>query len=251
MTSPDLNEGPRPWLGVAIIVAGVALVLALVAGSAIVLTSGDGGGDGSSDNAGGTESADNKSDAADNGGDNGDDIGGANGDGNGGADGKGNGNGNNGPPESSDGNQAPPSKLADTGRPPSTIEIRPVIDVIPRAKHCGSDGIWCGANGMEAYRLGPAVLRTQDIVEAEARLSDYGEFVVGINLSDSGATKFEAVTRALSKKPSAHDPQLAVVVNDVVISAPAVQGPVPGGEIDISADFTQAEAKRLAAAIDP
>ena len=59
------------------------------------------------------------------------------------------------------------------------------------------------------------------------------------------------MTRALTKKPSAVDPQLAVVVDDVVISAPAVQGPVPGGEIDISAKFTQASAQRLAAAIDP
>lgn len=244
MTSPDFNQGPRPWLGVAIIAAGVALVLALVAGSAIVLTGGDGSGDDSSDNASGTESADNNNGGADSGGG----TGNGNGNGNGG---NGNGNGGNGPAGSPEGSQAPPSELADTGRPPSTIEIRPVIDVIPQAKNCGSDGIWCGANGMEAYRLGPAVLRTQDIVEAEARLSDYGEFVVGITLSDAGATKFEAVTRALSKEPSANDPQLAVVVDDVVISAPAVQGPVPGGEIDISADFTQAEAKRLAAAINP
>ncbi len=237
MTSPDFNQGPRPWLGVAIIVAGVALVLALVAGSAMVLTGGDGSDNGSNDNASGSKSGANNNDAADSGG--------------GSANGKGSGNGDNGGAGSSDGSQAPPSQLADTGRPPSTIEIRPVIDVIPRAKHCGSDGAWCGANGMEAYRLGPVVLHTRDIVDAESRLSDYGEFVVGITLSDAGATKFEAVTRALANEPGPGDPQLAVVVDDVVISAPAVQGPVPGGEIDISADFTQAEANRLAAAINP
>lgn len=247
MTSPDFNQGPRPWLGVAIIVAGVALVLALVAGSAMVLTGGDGSDNGSNDNASGSESGANNNDAADSGG------GSANGNGNGNGSGSGNGSGNgdNGEAGSSDGSQAPPSQLADTGRPPSTIEIRPVIDVIPRAKHCGSDGAWCGANGMEAYRLGPVVLHTRDIVDAESRLSDYGEFVVGITLSDAGATKFEAVTRALANEPGPGDPQLAVVVDDVVISAPAVQGPVPGGEIDISADFTQAEANRLAAAIKP
>jgi preprotein translocase subunit SecD len=240
MTSPDFNQGPRPWLGVVIIAAGVALVLALVAGSAMVLTSGDSG-DSSNDNANASESGGDNNNAADSGGENANGNGGSNE----------NGNGDNGEAGSSDGSQAPPSELADTGRPPSTIEIRPVIEVIPRAKHCGSDGIWCGANGMEAYRLGPAVLRTQDIVEAESRLSDYGEFVVGITLSDAGAAKFEAVTRALAKEPGPGDPQLAVVVDDVVISAPAVQGPVPGGEIDISADFTQAEANRLAAAINP
>src|SRR5918996_1976468 len=209
MTSPEMNQGPRPWLGVTIIVAGVALVLALVAGSAMVLGGGDGSGDDSSDNASRTDSGDNDDRAANSDG----------GDGNGG-------DGGDGSPE---GTQPRPSELADTGRPPATIEIRPVTDVIPRAKSCGSDGIWCGAADLEAYRLGPAVLRTQDIVEAEARISDYGEFVVGITLSDSGATRFEAVTRELTEKPSAVDPQLAVVVDNVVISAPAVQGPIPGG----------------------
>ena len=242
MTSPEPGQGSQQRLGLVILAAGIATVVALLAGSAVVLAGGDGGGDdqsASQSNSSGNEGG------GDGGGDNagGNDAGGGD---TGGNDGDGNdASGSPGPdrPES--------SELADTGRPPSKIEVRPVIEVIPRAKHCGSGWIWCGADNLGDYRLGPAVLQTADIVDAQARLSSYGDFVVGITLSDNGATKFETVTRALTKKPSAVDPQLAVVVDDVVISAPAVQGPVPGGEIDISADFTRAEAEQLAAAIDP
>jgi hypothetical protein len=230
MTTPEPGQGSQQRLGLVILAAGVATVVALLAGSAVVLAGGDDGG--------GDEQSAAQSDA-------GGDEGGRNDAGGGGEAGGGDAAGSPGP------GRPEPSELADTGRPPSTIEIRPVIEVVPRAKHCGSGRIWCGAGNLGDYRLGPAVLQTPDIVDAQARLSSYGDFVVGITLSDSGATKFETVTRALTKKPSAVDPQLAVVVDDVVISAPAVQGPVPGGEIDISAEFTRAEAERLASAIHP
>jgi preprotein translocase subunit SecD len=215
MTAPQSNQGPRPRLGLAILAAGIVAIVALVAGSAVVLAGGDPGGGGGDDQA--------ESDQAEP---------------------------DQGAPGSADPEKPPASELADTGRP-AKIEIRPVVQVIPKAKNCGSNDIWCSADGPEAYRLGPAVLQTADIVNAEARVSSYGDLVVGISLSDSGATKFETVTRELSENAGAVDPQLAVVVDDVVISAPIVQGAIPGGEIDISARFTQAEAEQLAAAIDP
>jgi len=216
MTAPQMNQGPRPWLGVAIIAAGVVMVMLLVAGSAMVLA----GGDGSSNN------PNTASPQA-------------------------------GQPGSAAGSASPqpqtqrPTELAGTGRP-ADIEFRPVLQVIPRAKTCGSGGVWCGAaGGPDAYRLGPAVLSTPDVVSAEARLSSYGQYVVGITLSDVGAAKFEAVTRGLSQNKSTNRPQLAVVVDNVVISAPVVQGVVRGGKIDISAHFTPAQAQRIADEINP
>ena len=213
MTAPQLNQGPRPWLGVAIIAAGVVMILLLVAGSAMVLAGGD--------SSGNPRTASPQP----------------------------------GQPGAAAGSASPehqrPTELAGTGRP-ADIEFRPVLRVIPRAKNCGAGGVWCGAaGGPAAYRLGPAVLSTPDVVNAEARLSSYGEYVVGITLSDEGALKFEAVTRGLSQNTSTTKPQLAVVVDDVVISAPVVQGAVRGGQIDISAHFTQAQAQRLADEIDP
>jgi preprotein translocase subunit SecD len=142
-----------------------------------------------------------------------------------------------------------PSESQDIG-PPATIELRRVLQALPASADCSAADVWCTRSRTEAYRLGPAELRTADFVDAEARVSDYGQWVVGITLSEDGASRFEAVTRELAGNagPTA---QLAIVVDDLVVSAPAVQAPVPGGEIDISADFTQAEAERLAAAIEP
>jgi len=213
MTASQSSPGPRPRLGLAILAAGVVAVVALVAGSAVVLAGGDPGGGG-----GGDQTEPEPDQGA--------------------------------PGSASEPEKPAASELADTGRP-AQIEIRPVVQVIPKAKTCGSDGIWCSADGPEAYRLGPAVLQTADIVNAEARVSSYGDYVVGISLSDLGATKFETVTRELSENAGAVDPQLAVVVGNDVISAPVVQGAIPGGEIDISAEFTEAEAEQLAEAIDP
>jgi preprotein translocase subunit SecD len=137
-----------------------------------------------------------------------------------------------------------------TTGPPAEVELRRVLELLPATADCSAAGVWCTPGRTEAYRLGPAELRTPDIVDAEARFSDYGQWVVGVTLSDQGAARFEAVTRELAANTGA-TAQLAIVVDDVVISAPIVQEAIPGGEIDISANFTPAEAERLAAAIQP
>lgn len=148
--------------------------------------------------------------------------------------------------------QPVPTATAEPSGPPAHIAFRPVLEALPKADDCSKPDLWCTSAPGEtgAYRLGPAAVRTPDIVEATARLSDYGAWVVGITLSDDGAAQFEAVTRELADNTGAQA-QLAIVVDGVVISAPVVQTPVPGAEVDISADFTQAAAERLAAALNP
>lgn len=138
---------------------------------------------------------------------------------------------------------------AEPNEPTAKVELRRVEKVFKRSVDCEAPGIWCSQSG-GGYRLGPAELRTKDIVSAEARISDYGDFVVGVTLSEEGAERFEAVTTELAENTGI-EAQLAIVVNGRVISAPTVQGPIPGGEIDIAAEYTQQEAERLAEAIDP
>src|SRR5262245_56673623 len=131
-----------------------------------------------------------------------------------------------------------PATLTETTEPagpPAQIEFRPVLEMLPKTADCSKTGVWCTPKPTVAYRLGPAAVRTPDIEQASARLSDYGAWVVGITLSDDGAASFEAVTRELSHKTGAQR-QLAVVVNGIVISAPVVQTPIPDGEVDISAN---------------
>jgi preprotein translocase subunit SecD len=143
-----------------------------------------------------------------------------------------------------------PTATSEPPGPPAQIAFRPVLEALPKTADCSKPDVWCTPGRIEAYRLGPAEVRTPDIVEAAARLSDYGQWVVGITLSDRGATRFEAITRELAGNAGARA-QLAIVVDGAVISAPVVQTAIPGGEVDISANFTRAEAERLAAAIDP
>jgi preprotein translocase subunit SecD len=202
MSSPSARQQrPRSRLGVAIIAGGLALVVALVAVSAVSFVGAD-----------------------------------------------------NGSSES----EQPPAPETETTEPanepdgpPAKVELRPVLEVLARPVDCRRPDVWCAEfSTVGGYRLGPAELRTADIVSAAARLSDYGDFVVGVTLSDAGAERFERVTKELAQNTGAQA-QLAIVVDGLVISAPTVQGPIPGGEIDISADFTQEEAERLAAAIDP
>ena len=154
--------------------------------------------------------------------------------------------------ESGPQDRQPPPETAEPSGPPAQIAFRPVLEALPKTDDCSEPDVWCTRTPRTtgAYRLGPAAVRTPEIVEAAARLSDYGAWVVGITLSDEGATRFEAVTRELAGNSGARA-QLAIVVDGVVISAPVVQGPIPGGEIDISADFTRAVAEQLAAEIDP
>jgi preprotein translocase subunit SecD len=145
--------------------------------------------------------------------------------------------------------QASPESAEPSG-PPAQIAFRPVLEALPRTADCSKPDVGCTPGLTEVYRLGPAEVRTPDILEAAARLSDYGAWVVGITLSDEGANRFEAITRELADNTGARA-QLAVVVDGVLISAPIVQTAIPGGKIDISANFTRADAERLAAVIDP
>lgn len=149
-------------------------------------------------------------------------------------------------------NPADPTEPADEpAGPPAKVELRRVLKVLAQPVDCGDAEVWCADdNSVGGYRLGPVELRTKDIVNAEARISDYGDYVVGITLSDAGAGRFEQVTTELAENAGARA-QLAIVVDGRVLSAPEVQSPIAGGEIDIAADFTQATAERLAAAIDP
>src|SRR5262249_61879827 len=63
---------------------------------------------------------------------------------------------------------------------------------------------------------------------------------VNFTLNSAGAKKFAQVTTALVGK------QLAIVLDNVVVSAPTVQNAITGGQGQITGSFTEAEAKNLA-----
>jgi preprotein translocase subunit SecD len=107
--------------------------------------------------------------------------------------------------------------------------------------------------------LGPVALQGTDISGASAVLPSGTTAVstagweVSLNLSSSGAKKFQAITAKLACNQSGSDTrQLAIVLDEVVVSHPQMGDNVQcnvgisGGTAQITGNFTEKEAKDLA-----
>jgi len=83
-------------------------------------------------------------------------------------------------------------------------------------------------------------LHKADIKSVEAK-SDQGLWTVHIVLTDEAAKKFgEITTRAVRK-------HMQIVVENRILMAPIVMTPIMKGEVAISGNFTEAEAREMAA----
>ena len=99
------------------------------------------------------------------------------------------------------------------------------------------------APGEEAgmfYLLGPVLLSGKDLVNAAVQPDNLGRMGVSLEFNSEGATLFENATARLVGK------QLAITLDNVVISAPVVQDRIAGGRAQITGRFTTDEAARLA-----
>ena len=67
-----------------------------------------------------------------------------------------------------------------------------------------------------------------------------------LRLDPAGTETFAQISRRLAGTQT----QLAVVVGDVVLTAPLVQQPITGGLVQISGDFEESFARRLAVDLD-
>ena len=90
------------------------------------------------------------------------------------------------------------------------------------------------------YLLGPVLLSGKDLVNAQVNPDNLGRLGVSLEFNSNGARLFEEATARLVGK------QLAIVLDDVVISAPVVQDRIAGGHAQITGRFTADEAGRLA-----
>ncbi len=105
--------------------------------------------------------------------------------------------------------------------------------------------------GFVKYVLGPVVISGDDIRNAAAVLSQQGqlgavsEWAVTFELDDDGADAFAEATTAAVGSPPPTD-QIAIVVDQVVISSPSVINPITGGSGEITGGFSETEAKDLA-----
>ena len=113
-------------------------------------------------------------------------------------------------------------------------------DLIVKSKaNAGSVVVPAEEAGM-FYLLGSVLLSGKDLVDAQVTPDSLGRMGVSLEFSSEGARLFENATARLIGK------QLAIVLDNVVISAPVVQDRISGGRAQITGRFTNDEAARLA-----
>ena len=91
------------------------------------------------------------------------------------------------------------------------------------------------------YIVGPAMVRGQDLIDAQATFNQQtGEPVVTFRLNTTGARAFADVTQTNTGR------QFAIVLDDAIISAPVINEPILGGNGQISGGFSVQDANDLA-----
>ena len=85
-----------------------------------------------------------------------------------------------------------------------------------------------------------ALLTGDMLIDAQPGYSQYGESVVNFRFDSLGTRKFADITRRNTGKP------FAIVLDDVVVTAPNINEPIPGGSGQISGSFTVQTANDLA-----
>jgi preprotein translocase subunit SecD len=117
---------------------------------------------------------------------------------------------------------------------------------------CGND-----SGGQGKYVLDVAKVQGTQVTSAAATLAKTSsQWEVNLSLNSGGAAAFSALTSHLSHTyyPTASTNQnnavldeIAIVVDGNVVTAPVIQGAVPGGKVQITGNFTRDYAQELAA----
>ena len=99
----------------------------------------------------------------------------------------------------------------------------------------------CSQDGTVKYLLGPAVVEGTQITSASAgTLSTTNEWVVNVEFNSAGSSKWATYTAANVGN------SVAVTLDGRVVSAPRINGAIPGGSTQITGSFNQATATELA-----
>ena len=104
--------------------------------------------------------------------------------------------------------------------------------------------ILCDADGFR-YGLGPSALPPAPVTSAKPEPGPNGDWVVTIQLNDAAAEDFAKFTQRLSEF---HPPlnQAAIVINGVVVTAPAVGAEITGGTLQVTGPLNEQDARALA-----
>jgi preprotein translocase subunit SecD len=106
------------------------------------------------------------------------------------------------------------------------------------------------------YLLAAAKVRGEDVTGASAQYSTTNQWQVILTFNGAGSTAFGTLTENLyntyysaaqtGNQNDVVNDQVAIVLDGGVVSAPEIQGAIPGGTAQITGSFTQADATNLA-----
>jgi preprotein translocase subunit SecD len=157
------------------------------------------------------------------------------------------------------------------------LEERPTLEIVPptdprfqtikltcqtpqdqESKTCqngAQDGneVWYPDKAGNAVHLGPVTITGANITNAQASLQgdsqSLAQWTVDFTLDSEGADAFaKATTEAVNQQPPRN--QIAIAVDYQIISNPVVQSPITGGRGQITGNFTEQDAKDLAAILN-
>jgi preprotein translocase subunit SecD len=106
--------------------------------------------------------------------------------------------------------------------------------------------ITCDQEGTAKYLLAPVAVEGARISDADSGVRQgTTTWVVTLQFDGEGTQQFTEVTSQLATQQPPLN-QFAIVLDGIVVSAPAVNEAIPGGSAEITGDFTQQEASDLA-----
>jgi preprotein translocase subunit SecD len=105
----------------------------------------------------------------------------------------------------------------------------------------------CNRDGTVKYILGAAEVVGTDVASASANLdqTNGNGWMVLLNFTSSGTTKFGAITTRVTKLASPQN-QVAVVLDGLVYTSPQINQAITAGNAQITGNFTQTQASDLA-----
>lgn len=108
--------------------------------------------------------------------------------------------------------------------------------------------IACDRTGSEKFLLGPVAVPGSDVETAQANLAqNTAGWVVSLEFNGAGTKSFGEITAEMAAQtPDSPGNRFAIVLDGVVVSAPGVNEAIPGGQAQITGNFTQEEAQDLA-----
>ena len=126
----------------------------------------------------------------------------------------------------------------DCSKPTKTRQLRPQNEQV----------VACGQDGKAKYILGPTKVAGKRVSDAQASLPQQGGgggWFVQLDFDSKGAKQFGTLTRKVVKEQQPRN-QVAIALDGLVVSAPVINEPIPGGKAQITGNFSQEQASDLA-----